>query len=158
MLDTIYILAHSQVSYLILRANYFCIQRKNPDSSVNMATPITGAIADTKVPGEVAVGSLFARADKTPSSDSSIGKGEGAIRQYSDFGQAYNANRADDLPKYHGTFDTINEKSFYTPIERYEGKHRYDPEFEWEPKEEKKLIRKVGTLHRRVMKFRDAPY
>ncbi|KAM0802956.1 major facilitator superfamily domain-containing protein [Usnea florida] len=29
------------------------------------------------------------------------------------------------------------------PLESYEGKHRYDPKFEWEPKEEKKLVRKL---------------
>ena len=52
----------------------------------------------------------------------------------------------DTLPKYIGTFDAIGDQSFYTPIERYEGKHRYDPEFEWEPKEEKRLVRKVRSL------------
>lgn len=31
----------------------------------------------------------------------------------------------------------------YKPIERYEGRHRYDPEFEWEPKEERVLVRKI---------------
>ncbi|KAF3317921.1 hypothetical protein TWF173_009742 [Orbilia oligospora] len=31
----------------------------------------------------------------------------------------------------------------YVPIDKYEGKHRYDPEFEWDPKEEKKLVRKI---------------
>lgn len=32
---------------------------------------------------------------------------------------------------------------FYKPIERYEGHHRYDPDFEWEPQEERKVVRKV---------------
>jgi hypothetical protein len=31
----------------------------------------------------------------------------------------------------------------YEPIEKYEGKHRYDPQFEWTEKEEKKLVRRV---------------
>ena len=32
---------------------------------------------------------------------------------------------------------------FYKPIDHYEGKHRYDPGFEWEPVEERKVVRKV---------------
>ncbi|KAF2130741.1 MFS general substrate transporter [Dothidotthia symphoricarpi CBS 119687] len=35
------------------------------------------------------------------------------------------------------------EKDHYRPIETYEGIHRYDPDFEWEPKEEKKVVRKI---------------
>ena len=42
--------------------------------------------------------------------------------------------------------------SHYRPVETYEGIHRYDPDFEWEPEEEKKIIRKVQSfvsiLHR----------
>ncbi|KAK4696187.1 hypothetical protein P7C71_g1694, partial [Lecanoromycetidae sp. Uapishka_2] len=44
-------------------------------------------------------------------------------------------------PKYAATFE--GDESFYIPIEKYEGKHRYDPEFEWEPREERKLVRKL---------------
>lgn len=44
------------------------------------------------------------------------------------------------------TFDTAGLESHYKPIESYEGWHRYDPKFEWEPKEEKRVVRKVrGT-------------
>lgn len=32
---------------------------------------------------------------------------------------------------------------FYKPIASFEGAHRYDPSFEWEEKEEKRLVRKV---------------
>jgi hypothetical protein len=32
----------------------------------------------------------------------------------------------------------------YRPVDSYEGLHRYDPEFEWEPEEERKVIRKVS--------------
>ena len=42
-----------------------------------------------------------------------------------------------------GTFDNDSLQSFYQPIDKYEGKHRYDPTFEWEKKEEKRLVRKV---------------
>jgi hypothetical protein len=31
----------------------------------------------------------------------------------------------------------------YRPVDTYEGLHRYDPDFEWKPEEEKKLVRKV---------------
>lgn len=34
-------------------------------------------------------------------------------------------------------------EEFYKPIDSYEGAHRYDPKFEWEPQEEKKLVRKI---------------
>ena len=34
-------------------------------------------------------------------------------------------------------------KDIYRPIESYEGLHRYDPEFEWTPEEERKVVRKV---------------
>ncbi|KAF1844765.1 MFS general substrate transporter [Cucurbitaria berberidis CBS 394.84] len=35
------------------------------------------------------------------------------------------------------------DEEFYKPIAQYEGIHRYDPYFEWEPQEEKKVVRKV---------------
>ncbi|KAF2151791.1 MFS general substrate transporter [Myriangium duriaei CBS 260.36] len=41
------------------------------------------------------------------------------------------------------TFQTESLESFYKPIESYEGFHRYDPNFSWEPAEEKKLVRKI---------------
>ncbi|KAH9827620.1 putative transporter [Teratosphaeria destructans] len=34
-------------------------------------------------------------------------------------------------------------EEYYRPIESYEGYHRYDPHFQWEPKEEEKLVRKI---------------
>jgi hypothetical protein len=41
-------------------------------------------------------------------------------------------------------FDSESFESFYKPIESYEGYHRWDPSFQWEAKEEKKLVRKVS--------------
>lgn len=38
--------------------------------------------------------------------------------------------------------DGIDDE-FYKPIASYEGIHRWDPDFEWEPEEEKKVVRKV---------------
>jgi hypothetical protein len=46
--------------------------------------------------------------------------------------------------KENTTFDNDSLQDFYKPIDTYEGRHRYDPEFEWTPKEEKKLVRKVA--------------
>lgn len=41
------------------------------------------------------------------------------------------------------TFETDSLESFYKPIDSYEGIHRFDPTFEWEAKEEKRIVRKV---------------
>ncbi|THZ77675.1 retrograde regulation protein 2 [Aureobasidium pullulans] len=40
-------------------------------------------------------------------------------------------------------FDTDSFEHHYKPIEEYEGYHRWDPSFQWEAKEEKKLVRKI---------------
>ena len=42
-----------------------------------------------------------------------------------------------------GTFDNNSLEDYYAPIESYEGRHRYDPKFEWDSKEEKRVVRKV---------------
>lgn len=44
------------------------------------------------------------------------------------------------------TFETESLESFYKPIDSYEGRHRFDPDFEWEPKEEQQVVRKVGHV------------
>jgi hypothetical protein len=36
-------------------------------------------------------------------------------------------------------------QNHYRPVETYEGIHRYDPDFEWEAAEEKRVVRKVNT-------------
>ncbi|KAL1297930.1 hypothetical protein AAFC00_006443 [Neodothiora populina] len=40
-------------------------------------------------------------------------------------------------------FDSDSFQSYFRPVETYEGIHRFDPSFEWEPQEEKKLVRKI---------------
>ncbi|KAF3052732.1 hypothetical protein E8E11_010292 [Didymella keratinophila] len=35
------------------------------------------------------------------------------------------------------------KNSHYRPVDTYESLHRYDPDFEWEPEEEKKIVRKI---------------
>jgi hypothetical protein len=42
------------------------------------------------------------------------------------------------------TFDQTEDPRHYKPIDTYEGIHRWDPEFEWEEWEEKKIVRKVA--------------
>ncbi|KAF2101585.1 MFS general substrate transporter [Rhizodiscina lignyota] len=37
----------------------------------------------------------------------------------------------------------LNQAEFYRPIDTYEGLHRWDPDFEWEPKEERRIVRKI---------------
>ena len=44
-----------------------------------------------------------------------------------------------------GTFANDTSEEFYAPIDSYEGRHRYDPEFQWDPKEEKRVVRKVWS-------------
>lgn len=44
------------------------------------------------------------------------------------------------------TWDTGSLDSYYKPIDSYEGIHRYDPDFQWEPKEERRVVRKVRVL------------
>lgn len=34
----------------------------------------------------------------------------------------------------------------YEPVPEYEGRHRYDPKAEWTEKEERRLVRRVGSL------------
>jgi hypothetical protein len=44
-----------------------------------------------------------------------------------------------------GTYMKAGLEEFYVPIERYEGRHRYDPSFTWDPADERKLVRKVRS-------------
>ena len=40
----------------------------------------------------------------------------------------------------------LSDGDYYNPIDSYEGRHRWDPQFQWEPKEEKRVVRKVCYL------------
>ena len=46
--------------------------------------------------------------------------------------------------KGEGTFEAREGHHFYRPIDSYEGLHRWDPDFQWTEKEEKRIVRKVG--------------
>jgi hypothetical protein len=48
------------------------------------------------------------------------------------------------LDNVHGSvFDDTGAAQFYQPIDKYEGKHRFDPNATWTPEEERKLVRTV---------------
>lgn len=42
-------------------------------------------------------------------------------------------------------FDNDDLEEHYAPIVNHEGAHRYDPKFEWEAKDEKRVVRKVRS-------------
>ncbi|KKK23112.1 hypothetical protein ARAM_004581 [Aspergillus rambellii] len=45
------------------------------------------------------------------------------------------------IKEYNGcTFDASEDPRFYKPIPEYEGVHRWDPDFDWSPEEEKRLV------------------
>jgi hypothetical protein len=60
----------------------------------------------------------------------------------SDYSSA-NASETELQPKGAAFSGAGLKAKFYKPIDRYEGKHRYDPDFVWEPEEERKVVRKV---------------
>lgn len=41
------------------------------------------------------------------------------------------------------TFLRVPGEDTYIPIDKYEGRHRWDPQFQWDPSEEKRLVRKI---------------
>lgn len=104
-----------------------------------MATSITEA--DLKASGETAAGPLFSR-QKEILAGSSFEKDGDKAHSTSGFDELSGLDYGAHLPPANtATFQ--GDEAFYPPIEQYEGKHRYDPEFQWEPQEEKKLVRKV---------------
>ena len=55
-------------------------------------------------------------------------------------------NFADDDPLNPNNESTIDQDSlatYYKPVDSYEGRHRWDPHFQWDAKEEKRVVRKV---------------
>ena len=63
------------------------------------------------------------------------------------------ASETDVRSQAHGavTFASAGlEAQKYRPVDTYEGIHRYDPDFEWEPEEERRVVRKVSNPSFRV--------
>jgi hypothetical protein len=50
----------------------------------------------------------------------------------------------DSLNSHHNVYNNAESKEIYKPIEGYEGAHRFDPSFKWDPAEEKKLVKTVS--------------
>ncbi|KAF3014341.1 hypothetical protein E8E15_003623 [Penicillium rubens] len=50
-----------------------------------------------------------------------------------------------DQQKGEGTFGAGEGHHFYRPIDSYEGLHRWDPNFQWTEKEEKRIVRKIDA-------------
>jgi len=44
-------------------------------------------------------------------------------------------------------FEKVSLEEFYKPIDSYEGRHRWDPDFVWQTKEEKRVVREVKFSH-----------
>lgn len=44
---------------------------------------------------------------------------------------------------HRSVFDDSGAAQFYQPVEKYEGRHRFDPTATWTPEEEQKLVRTV---------------
>lgn len=51
--------------------------------------------------------------------------------------------RRQKISTFANDFESSTSEDFYAPVASYEGAHRYDPKFAWEPSEERKLVRKV---------------
>lgn len=49
-------------------------------------------------------------------------------------------------PNGASVFDDAAAAEFYKPIEKYEGRHRFDPSAQWTAAEEKKLLSKVCVV------------
>ena len=99
--------------------------------------------ADIKPSGDIAVNPLIQRVRGDSSASSGSAKeAHDAFRGHETTDRATRAGHIDPS-KHAKTFERFGDESFYTPIDSYEGRHRFDPKFEWEPHEERKLVRKV---------------
>ena len=132
---------HVEPTFLHAERESLISSHSSSDESSIMAVEITGA--NSKASGELVVGPLF-EGMKHDSMRSSVEKGIDKGQPTPAWDELSGSGHDDDPPPtYHATFE--GDQAFYVPIERYEGKHRYDPDFRWKPQEEKKLVRKVGN-------------
>ena len=97
--------------------------------------------ADIKASGEIAISPLISRVrgGSTVSSDEAKEAFKGRDTDHRPRGTGHGI----DPSKHIATFETFGDDSYYTPINEHEGRHRFDPKFEWDPREERKLVRKV---------------
>jgi len=79
--------------------------------------------ADIKAFGELTVGPLFSRKNKSPS-NSRHEKDDDKRGKTAGFDSNNETDHDADLLMYTATFETNSDNSFYTPIETQEEKHR----------------------------------
>ena len=61
-------------------------------------------------------------------------------------------NRTRRRPRRNGPFvDADDDQQRWKPLDSYEGAHRFDPDFEWDDLEEKKLVRRVRLSARLLL-------
>jgi hypothetical protein len=78
-----------------------------------------------------------------------VGTGKEVVLTGSASGSDIDVQKSGKVSRDRTTFATHGlRQDNYRPIDTYEGLHRYDPDFEWKPEEEKKLVRKVRACQR----------
>jgi hypothetical protein len=78
-----------------------------------------------------------------------VGTGKEVVLTGSASGSDIDVQKSGKVSRDRTTFATHGlRQDNYRPIDTYEGLHRYDPDFEWKPEEEKKLVRKVRAFQR----------
>lgn len=102
--------------------------------------------ADIKASGEIAAGPHLSQKRDSSSASSSVEK-DASFTGHRTLNYLPGTGHGIDPSKHNAAFETRGNEKYYTPIEEYEGKHRYDPTFEWEPQEERKLVRKVCSYN-----------
>lgn len=86
----------------------------------------------------------------TPEAQTTTGKGPEDVAVTSGYSPSTSVGEPDRARRNEGVaFETTEDVRHYKPIPTYEGIHRWDPDFEWDEKEEKKLVRKVFTLKKK---------
>jgi hypothetical protein len=86
----------------------------------------------------------------------------GAMSEKNEKGLPSASESTDSVDSHHyGTGEVLAigaDSSFYRPIEKYEGIHRWDPKFLWTEEEEKRLIRRVSGMLGRAVEPASALY
>lgn len=96
------------------------------------------------MPGKQDISEFKGNASGTSSSTDQSLKGDGVKVGYSSIEAFENNERPRARNK--SAFDVTGDVLHYKPIATYEGIHRWDPNFEWEEDEEKKVRRKVNEF------------
>ena len=96
-------------------------------------------MADDKVPGFV---STEKQADLSRRR-SSLASIAGGFETANVLGRPVNVDKGLNPHGNSTTFASAGLDAYYKPQPHWEGLHRYDPDFTWEPSEERRLVRKL---------------